>query len=238
VVLGGLRAPREGLVEARAPLYLGELSELSPRLQARLAQAWRRQQGAGEPMARWFAASSGELRRAVQEGRLREDLYYLLAVVRLRLPALRERQGDVPLLAEAFLARARSRRPEAPAQIHPDAMAILEQAPWYGNVRELENAMERAALFAQGPALLPRDLPDYLTRPTSEALSGFAPELAELDYIEAKQRIVTDFEQRYLVAILERSSGNISQAAKVAGMDRSNFRRLLKRHHFQAVGDA
>lgn len=219
-----------GLLFQKGALYLGEWMEMEPRLQGRLLEVLR--QGALRPWL--FAASTESARRAAEQGLLREDLYHRMAAAHLVLPPLRERDGDITLLAQHFLREVAQRRPGTPSELHPETLETLEDAPWYGNVQELRNAIERAALSATEELLLPRDLPAYLTQPTTEALSGFAPELVEMDYAKAKLQVVADFEQRYLVAVMERTSGNVSKAARQAGMDRSNFRRLLKRHQLRA----
>jgi two-component system response regulator HydG len=218
-----------GLLFQEGALYLGEWVEMDLRLQGKLVEVLRQ-----ETLRPWlFAASTESARRACEQGQIREDLYHRMATAHLVLPPLREREGDVTILARHFLREVAQRRPGTPDELHAETLETLEEAPWYGNVQELRNAVERAALSATEEKLLPRDLPAYLTQPTTEALSGFAPELVDMDYAKAKLQVVADFEQRYLVAVMERTSGNVSQAARQAGMDRSNFRRLLKRHQLR-----
>jgi len=219
----GADAERKGLLAMAdgGTLFLDEVGELPMPLQAKLLGVLERRKvtPVGTSVARAvdlrvIAATNRNLAREVNEGRFRSDLFFRLAVVRLRVPPLRERLDDIPMLVEHFLGVLREREgAHVPSTLSPIELARLSAQPWAGNVRELRNAVERAALKIGGPV------------PQVEEQGG-RPE----PFIQARDRFVDEFEKRYLTDILERSSMNVSEAARQAGIDRRNFQRLLRRH--------
>jgi transcriptional regulator with GAF, ATPase, and Fis domain len=214
---------RKGLLQMAdgGTVFLDEVGELPLPLQAKLLGVIERRkvQPLGTSTARAIdvrviAATNRNLAREVNEGRFRADLFFRLAVVRLRVPPLRERLDDIPMLVEAFLANLRDREGDhIPMQLSPIELARLQAQPWTGNVRELRNAVERAALKIGGPNAPIEPDPG---RPEA--------------FIKARDRFVGEFEYRYLTDILERCDLNVSEAARQAGVDRRNFQRLLRRH--------
>jgi two-component system response regulator AtoC len=177
---------------------------------------------------RVVAATHRDLRAEVQAGRFREDLYYRLNVFPVRLPPLRERAEDVPLLAAHFLEKhARTMRREIQG-FDPEALRLLACSPWPGNVRELENAVERAVAIAAGPAILPRDLPPDLASPTAALPPGPVP--TALPYREVLEQAQDRVSREYLAALLTEFQGNVTRAAARAGVERESLHRLLKRH--------
>ncbi|MBN2496518.1 MAG: sigma-54-dependent Fis family transcriptional regulator [Deltaproteobacteria bacterium] len=181
---------------------------------------------------RVIAATNMDLAKAKREGTFREDLFYRLNVITIELPPLRERAGDVPLLALHFMRKHNQRTGKSLVGIQPQTMALLEGHSWPGNVRELENVIERAVVLGRGPEIAMADLPESLRRVRTVA-SRSELSFADLPFREARQMAMGDFEQRYLVEVLGRSDGNVSQAARLAGMDRSNFKRVMKKHGVQ-----
>ncbi|MGH7732118.1 MAG: sigma 54-interacting transcriptional regulator, partial [Gemmatimonadales bacterium] len=193
---------------------------------------------------RFICATNRNVDAAVKSGELREDLYYRLCVVPIHLPALRERREDIPILADYFLgtfwAKHRSpgaRRPE----FTEAALRALAAYPWRGNVRELQNAIEHAAVLAEpGARLQPSDLP--LREETPESATGAPDAPAESNpasliatllgesYHTARDRVIAQFETQYLTWLVNRAGGNMSQAARVAGVDRTTLYRLMERH--------
>jgi DNA-binding NtrC family response regulator len=164
------------------------------------------------------AASNRDLEREVAEGRLRQDLYYRLSVVVIRMPPLRDRREDIPLLIERFLQNACGRAGRH-VTLSPAALDALTSYRWPGNVRELENTIERLVLFSQGSLIDVTDLPE---------LSGAAgPDL--------QQRLFTDLppldevERRYLLHVLDAVGGNRTRAADVMGIDRRTLYRMAER---------
>jgi DNA-binding NtrC family response regulator len=211
-------------------LVLADLGLLPPSAQACLASALARQ----EPSRpRVVATAEPSVRDQVARGVLREDVFYRLAAVLLEVPPLRRRREDIPLLAYHFLSRYAAREGKTIRRVSPDALRALREHAWPGNVRELENAIEYAAVMARGDAILRADLP--LARPEVDddaevlpvALAG--SDVLELPYGEAKERAVAAFDVAYVERRMKRTAGNVSEAARLAGMDRSNFRRLLKK---------
>ncbi len=240
----GATGTREGLFEAanHGTLFLDEVGDLPPMAQVKLLRALQegeiKRVGSDETRqvdVRVVAATNVELKRQVEQGKFREDLYYRLNVVAITLPPLRERQADIPLLAYHFLGKYALRSTKDVRRLSPDAVKCLQQQSWPGNVRELENAIEYAVVFAKEDTVHLADLPfDATAVPsgtTTRASTGIPlPEiLVEMPYREAKARALATFDTAYFRAVLERSGGNISQAARQAGLDRSNFRRAAKR---------
>jgi DNA-binding NtrC family response regulator len=162
------------------------------------------------------AASNVDLDRSVAEQRFRQDLYYRLSVIVIRLPALRDRREDIPMLIEQFVRNA-SARTGRPVVISPEAIVALASYRWPGNVRELENTIERLVVFSRGRIELP-DLPDaVLAAPSFE--ERMFQDLPSLD----------ELERRYLVHVLEAVGGNRSRAAEALGIDRRTLYRMAER---------
>jgi DNA-binding NtrC family response regulator len=224
----------------RGTLFLDGIEALPSSAQARLAQALSERAlpfaPAGRPHPidlRILAAGSADLRERVADGRFRQDLFFRLLAIPLELPPLRRRREDIPLLAYHFL-ETHARRAQRPIRkISVEALRALRDHPWPGNVRELAAAIEHAVVLARGETILPADLPfaGDPQREGEEAPKGLAlsSALVDLPYAEARDRATTAFDRAYAEHLLASTSGNVSEAARRAGMDRSNFRRLLKR---------
>ena len=207
-------------------VFLDEVGELSAELQPRLLRALERGQvkrvGANDfktVNVRVMAATHRDLPAMSRENRFREDLYHRLAVLHVRLPSLRERREDVPDLVETFLARLGK-----PGAIGPNTMGLLVAHDWPGNVRELRNVVERAVSLSSGADELP---PELLSLPDDARPS--TPNNG-LPFKEAKERLIEAFEREYLEGLLARCGGNVSRAAREAGIDRVYLHRLLKRY--------
>ncbi|NOY46417.1 MAG: response regulator [Deltaproteobacteria bacterium] len=205
-------------------LLLDEIGDMPLSLQVKLLRVLQdreiRPVGASRTVpvdVRVIAATHRNLEEAVRQGRFREDLYYRIHVVRLEIPPLSERREDIPLLVEHFLARLAERSGREVAGFAPDAMELLLQAPWPGNVRQLANVVEHAFTLTTS-SIIPADLVREALREPGEAV----PPLAE-----ARRR----FELEYLVRVLQMTGGNVTRAARVAGRNRTEFYRLLRRYH-------
>ena len=166
---------------------------------------------------RVIAATNHDLAQSMQAGRFREDLYYRLNVVAIRLPPLRERREDIPLLAEHFLARAAEGRGRA-LRLTPGASERILAYAWPGNVRELENAIQCATILATGEAITSDDLPAHIV---SGAGLGPAPLLGA-------QKNLAEIEKAYIIQTLERCAWNHSRAADALGIARTTLWRKLK----------
>ena len=216
-------------------LFLDEIGDMPLMVQARLLRVL--QEGEVRPVGssgvrkvdvRVIAASHVDLGAAVEQGRFRQDLYYRLNVVVLRVPPLRERLDDLPLLAAHFL---RKHGGDKPPSLSPDALEAMTSYAWPGNVRELENAVLHAIALLHGDVIGPESLPTTISgRKTAVGSGPIADDDTQEPLTEAKRRASAAFEKRYLTRVMEKSKGSVSEAARLAGLDRTNFRRLLQRH--------
>src|SRR5665213_1569482 len=228
----GADLTRDGLFQAAhgGTLFLDEVGEVPMESQAKLLRVLENHEVKmlGETKAhkvdvRVVAATNRDLEEGVRAGRFRRDLYFRLSVLPIRVPPLRERMDDLPVLVEALLQRLSPAK--QPHRLSAAAMKRLLAHPWLGNVRELRNVLERAVLLAKGEELGPTDL--YLES------SGSAP-LRTGSFMQAKRGVLEAFEKDFVRRTLDESAGNVSQAARVAGMDRKNFQTLMKKHGLKA----
>jgi DNA-binding NtrC family response regulator len=232
---------RKGLWEEAdgGTLFLDEIGETSPAMQVKLLRVLQegemRRVGASRPVqidVRVVAATNRDLEKEVPQGRFREDLFYRLSVVTLRVPPLRERRTDIPLLAERFQRLAAERLKSGPFRCGEQTIRTLAAYDWPGNVRELESAIEHAALRARGNEITADDLPAKLQAPEVKvaaqssltALYSDLPSLAEL-------------EKRYLIYLLETLSDNRTRAAEVMRIDRRTLYRMAERHGIKLDGE-
>ncbi|MEI6223104.1 MAG: sigma-54 dependent transcriptional regulator [Deltaproteobacteria bacterium] len=233
----GATSAKGGLFEEAdgGTIFLDEIGELPLQTQVKLNRVIQerevRRVGDASPMkvdVRVVAATHRDLKAEAAAGRFREDLFYRLNVFPIRLPPLRERAEDVPLLAAHFLAKhARAMRREVTG-LDPESLRLLTSWAWPGNVRELENAIERAVAIASGTSLLPRDLPPELALPAPVTPPG--PVLAAMPYREAVEQAQDRVSREYLIALLSEFQGNVTRAAARAGVERESLHRLLKKH--------
>lgn len=243
----GATRDKSGLMESAngGTLFLDELIELSPMTQAKLLRVVQdgvvRRVGSSRTDAvvnvRFIAATNYDPALAVEEGRLREDLYYRLAVVPIHVPPLRDRPDDIPLLATHFLEQywprhRGSSRP--PPKLSDEAVRQLQLRPWKGNVRELQNVIEHAIVLAEGRDVIEaEDLSAVggtpFGRPGVADLS-LVPGAPTAAYHETRERVMARFEKDYLTQVLQETEGNVSEAARVAGVNRATLYRLLERH--------
>ena len=224
----GATQDRRGLFQAAegGTLFLDEVGDMPPALQVKLLRALEdrmvRAVGANEPVAvdvRIVSATHRKLEERIASGEFREDLYYRLNVVKLVVPALAERREDIPLLAGHFLKRLAERYQKRARAFSPEALELLIAAPWPGNVRQLLNVVEQSVALATTEVV-----PASLVR---QAIDHAESSLTPLD--EARRA----FERDYLVQLLKLTAGNVSQAAKLAGRNRTEFYRLLERHSLE-----
>jgi DNA-binding NtrC family response regulator len=234
----GADRAHEGLFEAAhgGTLLLDEIGDMPLALQVKLLRVLQegevRRIGESQPRAvdvRIIAATHVDIARAVAEGRFREDLYYRLNVIALQTPPLRDRQEDIAQLAYHFLRRHAAKQKRRIDGISTSALARLQAYGWPGNVRELENAIERAVVLTRGSVIETDVLPETL-QDASRGTGAPVGQLSAQPFQAAKALAIEAFEARYVREALERSDGNVSEAARLAGLDRSNFRRLARRY--------
>ncbi len=218
-----------GRLEAAAggTAFLDEIGDISASLQTKLLHFLEagdfERVGGNQTIrvdCRIIAATNQDLEQAVQAGRFREDLYYRLNVITLRLPPLRERPEDVPVLAQAFLERFGGELKREGLRFADRTLQVMRAYPWPGNVRQLKNAIERMAVLAPGPSLTPDLLPpEILAGPDTTTADP-----TELPYKEA----LTVFKRRLVRRALARTGGNQTKAAELIGLQRSYLNRLMK----------
>ncbi len=231
----GAERTKPGMFEVadRGTVLLDEVGELPLGLQAKLLRALQereiRRVGGTKLIpvdVRLVSATNRDLAESVRKREFREDLFYRVNVILIPLPSLRDRAGDVPLLAYHFLGRYGRNRERPLEGIDADALALLEAYGWPGNVRELQNVIERACALADGPTLGLRDLPDHVR---GRGRPGPTVPGKKLPLRQARETWLRVFTQEYLTDLLRDHAGNISQAAKTAGVDRKTLHRLLSR---------
>jgi DNA-binding NtrC family response regulator len=231
---------KPGLFELafRGTVFLDDLGALPPSGQIGLLRILTDHvvQRAGESEARpvdvrVIAAAGVDLRERLEAGLFREDLYYRLNVFAIHLPPLRRRKEDIPLLAYHFLQKYGPHAGRDIKRISVEALRKLRENPWPGNVRELSATIEHAVVMARGEAIVPADLPTAQEerRDDDDAPPPGGKDLTEESYAEAKEKVVSAFDRAYVEQLLKRASGNVSEAARLSGLDRSNFRRLMKK---------
>ncbi len=222
------KVDKRGLFEEAhtGTLFLDEISELPIMLQAKLLRAIQereiRRVGATKPVAvdvRIMAATNLNLAEEVKAKRFREDLYYRLNVIEIRLPPLRERREDIPLLVDAFLKKCADARGKQVQGVSEAALALLVDYAWPGNVRELENVVERAVTLSRSDKIVPDDLPP--------AIRGARGDRRILDEAAERTLPLEEVEKEYILRILEKTGGNKYQAAHLLGIDRKTLYRKL-----------
>lgn len=225
---------KRGLLEEAdgGTLFLDEFPEMPMSLQSKLLRVLEERQirrlGSSDLVnvdIRVVAATNVDLEAAVDEGRFREDLYYRLNVVPLHLPPLRERSGDVTLLAQRFLAQFSAAQDRDPPRISPDVWDALERYHWPGNVRELKNLSERLVVLNNDDHVRLSDLPESL-RPWGLLPNG-AREAELPPYETARDEALNAFRMGYVRRLLDASGGNVSQAARAAGVSRRTLHRWI-----------
>ena len=205
-------------------LFLDEIGDMPLHIQVKLLRVLQDRQirpvGSAQPIpvnVRIISATHRNLEESIKENTFREDLFYRLNVVSLGLPPLHQRREDIPLLAEHFVALLQKKGDGQEKRFTPEAMKILVEAPWPGNVRQLYNVVENAMALATS-SLISEDL-------LHDAIKQHQKKILPLS--EAKRQ----FEQQYLIQLLQTTQGNVSQAARLAQRNRTDFYKLLNRHH-------
>lgn len=213
-------------------IFLDEIGEMTPGMQAKMLRVLQEglfyRVGGNTPISvdvRVISATNKNIGQEVSEGRFREDLYYRLNVVRIKLPSLRERKEDIPLLASYFLEEFTQETTSRTMKISDQALKKMIEYDWPGNVRELRNAMERAVVMGNGHEILPGDLPISSTKNTLSGMTvGFT-----------LKRALDEFKREFVTLNLESTGGNRSKAAKVMGIQRTYLSRLISKYNIVGI---
>ncbi len=221
-------------------ILLDEIGDMPLPLQTKLLRVLQEKEvmplGHTKPIkidVRVLASTNQDLETMIHQGRFRDDLLYRLNVVTLTMPSLKEIPEDIPLIIDHFLRAFRQKYNKPDLRFTPTALQHLMAQPWKGNVRELQNVVKRAVLLAASDQISECDLvtPSQGTTATTNCP---CPDFSALTYTRAKEEVLTLFSQKYLGATLEKAAGNISVAARHAGIGRQSFQRLLKRYNLEA----
>lgn len=242
---GAVREKR-GLLETAhgGTLFLDELTEMPMSIQAKLLRVIQdgvvRRVGSTQTDAvvnvRFVAATNSEPADAIKNGSLRRDLHYRLRVVPIHLPPLRERKEDIPILAEHFLAsfweRHRGHEGTPSPELSEPAVTALISRPWQGNVRELRNVIEHLTVLAEPGSAIQADEIPFIDEVGEHPFTGASLQsmMRGQDYHTARDLVLADFERGYLEYVVTESKGNISDAARMAGVDRTTLYRLMEKH--------
>lgn len=236
----GADSLRKGLFEAAngGTIFLDEIGHISPAVQASLLRVLQerevRRLGSSESVkvdVRVIAATNANLEQMVSEKLFRMDLYYRLNVVNIRLPALRERGDDILVLAEHWLQIYAKELGKQTKEFAPEALHELMTYSWPGNVRELQNVVYRAVLMNDDAMI-----PAAALRMAGRSKATMAEEYAQRDvpYAEIRKEMMDQFHRTYFEALLRRADGNLSQASRLSGIDRTNLRRMLRENGLRA----
>ena len=226
----GAVSTRKGIFEVASDgtLFLDEIGDSSPKLQLDLlrvldAREFRRVGGSQliKTDVRILAATNRGLKKLVESGAFREDLYYRLNVIPVTLPPLRERKEDIPLLVEHFLAQSRTEMQKPLEGVSAEAMEMLMAHDWPGNVRELRNVLERGAVMARGPIITPMELELALPALLAGATPTDSPDS------------LRDVERKHIVAMLKQQNWNITRSARALGIDRVTLYNKIKRYQIR-----
>jgi transcriptional regulator with PAS, ATPase and Fis domain len=214
-------------------LLLDEIGEMPPYLQTKLLRVLQEREyrpiGSDRIVHvdfRLICATNIDLDTALREGRLREDLYFRINTITLRVPPLRERTEDIPLLCDYFLDKFRQRYSKNVKTLAPSVYHLLIRNRWPGNVRELENAIERAVLVAKGTEILVADLPESIREESA----------ASTDFVIPPHRTLAEIEKMAILQTLQRTNWNKQEAAQILGLYRPTLYSKMKKHDIRDGG--
>ncbi|MGD0487502.1 MAG: sigma-54 dependent transcriptional regulator [Syntrophorhabdales bacterium] len=234
----GAYTDKKGYLEVaeKGSVFFDEISELPYPLQKKLLRVIQEKEFSKvgdtrikKANIRIIAATNRDLKAEVGEGRFREDLYYRLNVVSLRVPPLRERRQDIPLLTNYFLTEFNARFKKRVIAVADTAYSAMTAYQWPGNVRELRNALERAVTFKEDNTITLQDLPEEILSADSGGMNQVPA------FKEFKEEKIDGMTREYITTLLAMYKGNVSKSAARADLDRANFRKLLKRFHVSAA---
>ena len=219
-------------------IFLDEIGNLSPQLQQKLLRVLQEREfnrlggnGSIRVDARFIAATNRDIATDVQKGNFREDLFFRLKVVTVSLPPLRERREDIPLLANYFLQKYNDQLKKSVKGFSSGAMTVLQKHTYNGNVRELENLIERAVMLTNGEVILADSLAETVP---SSSRQGTSLPITSQSFSKSRIDILNIFERQFVVEQLARHHGNVTAAARASKMTRQNLQRLMTKHRLHA----
>ena len=219
-------------------LFLDEIGDIPPAIQTKLLRVLQEKEikplGSNKPIhvdVRVVASTNRDLEGKIRDGSFREDLYYRLNVLPVKLPPLRERSSDIPLIADFLLKKHCAKLNKHGKRISAELMKLLTAHPWEGNVRELENAIIQGILFSSNMEIGPEDV--LLSGP--KPMGPCSAALSNANYKEAKEQALRDFNHSYIGKLLKQFRGNVSRAARACGMERQALQQIMKRHDISAA---
>ena len=233
-------ADRRGLFQEAdgGTIFLDEIGDVSPAIQAKLLQVLEdkefRPLGRNRSVkvdVRVVAATNSDLKSRMSEGRFREDLYYRLCVVEVGMPPLSERPDDIPLLVDHFLTRHSLAAGEAAKRVAPELLAQLVAHPWPGNVRELENLIRRGVVMSGGDEVTPEAVGWQAAACVADLETD---DLSTIPYRVAKEEVLSQFNRRYIRRALEKTSGNVTRAAKRSRIERQSFQQIMRKYDIRS----
>ncbi|MBI1323430.1 response regulator [bacterium] len=234
----GATSHRTGLIQAadQGTAFFDEIGELPMSLQAKLLRVI--QFGTFLPVGasveekaniRIVAATNRNLVSEIESSRFRQDLYYRLAVLEIEMPPLRKRTEDIAILGQAFLTEIAERELTTRKTLSPEAVRILERYPWPGNIRELRNVMERASCLSSTDLIGPEDLPEGISQEISDSPPVFSSFMSLPSLEEDRVILLRSTDFAYLQSLMKKHQGNVTAAAREAGMSRQGFHKCLNR---------
>jgi DNA-binding NtrC family response regulator len=232
----GATKAKAGLIKVAdgGSIFLDEIGDMPLTMQVKLLRVIQEKEvlpvGGETPVSvdvRFIAATHRDLKEDVEKGHFRQDLFYRLNVITIKLPSLSNRDGDIPLLAYHFLTQKCKAMNKDVQSIARESMELLCQYTWPGNIRELENVIERAVALASGPEIQAGDLPEYISNLSVETYRRRDSEFPTLE----------EQEKNYIKWVLDKCDGNKTKAAKIMGIDRVSLWRKIKRFEFDSSGE-
>jgi two-component system response regulator GlrR len=237
---GAIRTTKGLFTQAHGgSLFLDEIGDMPLSLQAKLLRVLQERQfypvGSERPVevdVRVVVATQKDLEEAVKQGGFREDLFYRIHVIPIRLPSLRERKEDIPLLVRHFIEKFSRINQKAVQGIAPEALDMLVAREWPGNIRELENVIERGVILTAAEQLQAADL--FPADQPAAFIFDIQEDIFQAPFKDAKERLIADFHTEYIKRVLARVGGNVSLAAKECGLKRPYLHRLMKESDIKA----
>jgi transcriptional regulator with GAF, ATPase, and Fis domain len=223
-------------------IFLDEIGDMSPDLQVKVLRVLEEGEfervGGHETIkidARIIAATHRDLEEEVQKGSFREDLFYRLYIIPIMLPSLRERKTDIPFMVSHFLEEFAQRNNKPPMKVAPEALQMMVNYPWYGNVRELKNLIERIVVLKDEDTLLPEDLPEKIRLGEDSALKRKGGQTADEGI--SFQEAVSEFEKALILSALEKTNWVKNRAADLLKIKRTTLVEKIKRYNLEKSGD-